>query len=354
MEIFRMLKKKIMGKDVKIIFPEGEEIRVIEAAVRLKREEIVDPILIGRREEIIKIAEASNFDISNIKVVSPDRYATTDKLVEIFFRKRNGKVTMEEAEKMVYNDPNLFGVLLVYTGLAEGMISGAVHSTADTVRPALQVIRTKPEYSIVSGLMVLQREDNVYFFADCGININPTAEQLAEIAVQSDELAKSYGFEPRIAMLSFSTNGSAKNEESEKVRKATQIVKEKYPHIMVDGEMQFDAAVRPEVGELKFPGSPVAGKANTFIFPTLDAGNIGYKIAQRLAGFEAVGPILQGLNAPVNDLSRGCVPEDIYNLTIITAHQVVAGGKSKGFVDPTEGMEPASADDDKVLGIKSF
>ncbi|NLM07038.1 MAG: phosphate acetyltransferase [Tissierellia bacterium] len=327
MRVMNLLKEKILGKNIKILFPEGHDIRIIEAAVQLKEENLLEPILMGERDEIEKAAKKGSFDISNIRIESHKQCQNIDDLAKAFFERRKGKVTLEEARDLVCKDSNLHGAMLVYTGIADGMVSGALHSTADTVRPALQVIKTNPNYSIVSGLMVMQKDDTAYFFADCGININPTAEQLAEIAAESYMTVKSYDCEPRIAMLSFSTNGSAKSEESEKVKKATQIVKEKYPYILVDGEMQFDAAIRPEVGELKFPGSPVAGKANTFIFPTLDAGNIGYKIAQRLGGFNAVGPILQGLNAPVNDLSRGCVPFDIYNLAIITASQALENGK---------------------------
>jgi phosphate acetyltransferase len=211
--------------------------------------------------------------------------------------------------------------MLVYEGKADGMVSGATHSTANTVRPALQIIKTKKGMSRVSGAMIMERKDEKYIFADCAINIDPDSETLAEIAYQSSKTAEMVGLDPKIAMLSFSTKGSAKGPMVTKVQDATDLVHQKYPDLVCDGELQFDAAVVPRVGEAKAPGSAVAGHANVFIFPELQSGNISYKVAERLGGFSAIGPVLQGLAAPINDLSRGCKTEDVYLLAILTAAQ---------------------------------
>ena len=213
--------------------------------------------------------------------------------------------------------------MLVYTGEVEGLVSGAIHSTGDTVRPALQIIKTKPGTKRTSGAFIMSKEDKRYVFADCAINPTLDAEGLAEIAIESAKTAKSFNVDPKVAMLSFSTLGSAVTEDTTKVAEATKLVKENAPELAVEGELQFDAAVVPSVAKLKAPNSKVQGDANVFVFPSLEAGNIGYKIAQRLGGFEAVGPILQGLNKPISDLSRGCNEEDVYKLAIITANQAL-------------------------------
>ena len=221
-------------------------------------------------------------------------------------------------------DENYFGTMLVYTNKADGLVSGAAHSTADTVRPALQIIKTKQGVSKTSGVFIMVREDEKYVFADCAINIAPDSNDLAEIAIESAKTAKMFGIEPRVAMLSFSTKGSAKSHETEKVAEAVTVAKERDPELTLDGEFQFDAAFVPSVAKSKAPDSQIQGDANVFVFPSLEAGNIGYKIAQRLGNFEAVGPILQGLNRPVNDLSRGCNEEDVYKLALITAAQALS------------------------------
>jgi phosphate acetyltransferase len=221
-------------------------------------------------------------------------------------------------------DENYFGTMLVYSNKADGLVSGAAHSTADTVRPALQIIKTKEGVRKTSGVFVMVREDEKYVFADCAINIAPDAQDLAEIAVESAKTARMFDIEPRVAMLSFSTKGSAKSPETEKVAAAVQEAKLRDPLLVLDGEFQFDAAFVPSVAEKKAPDSVIQGDANVFVFPSLEAGNIGYKIAQRLGNFEAVGPILQGLNRPVNDLSRGCNEEDVYKLSLITAAQALS------------------------------
>jgi len=232
-------------------------------------------------------------------------------------------VSEEDARKILL-DENYFGTMLVYSNKADGLVSGAAHSTADTVRPALQIIKTKEGIRKTSGVFVMVREDEKYVFADCAINISPDAQDLAEIAVESAKTARMFDIEPRVAMLSFSTKGSAKSPETDKVAAAVQEAKLREPLLVLDGEFQFDAAFVPSVAKKKAPDSVIQGDANVFVFPSLEAGNIGYKIAQRLGNFEAVGPILQGLNRPVNDLSRGCNEEDVYKLSLITAAQALS------------------------------
>ena len=240
-----------------------------------------------------------------------------------FIERRAGKVTEEKACALL-KDVNYFGTMLVYMGEVAGLVSGAIHSTGDTVRPALQIIKTKPGTKRTSGAFIMSKDAKRYIFADCAINPTLDSEGLAEIAIESAKTAKSFNVDPKVAMLSFSTLGSAVTEDTTKVAEATKLVKENAPELAVEGELQFDAAVVPSVAKLKAPNSKVQGDANVFVFPSLEAGNIGYKIAQRLGGFEAVGPILQGLNAPVNDLSRGCNAEDVYKLALITATQSLA------------------------------
>ncbi|KXT91425.1 Phosphate acetyltransferase [Streptococcus oralis] len=244
-------------------------------------------------------------------------------MVAALVERRKGKMTEEEAHKVLVEDVNYFGVMLVYLGLVDGMVSGAIHSTASTVRPALQIIKTRPNVTRTSGAFLMVRGTERYLFGDCAININPDAEALAEIAINSAITAKMFGIEPKIAMLSYSTKGSGFGESVDKVVEATKIAHDLRPDLEIDGELQFDAAFVPETAALKAPGSNVAGQANVFIFPGIEAGNIGYKMAERLGGFAAVGPVLQGLNKPVNDLSRGCNADDVYKLTLITAAQAV-------------------------------
>ena len=245
-----------------------------------------------------------------------------DELVEAFVARRKGKVTPEDAAKILL-DENYFGTMLVYLNKADGLVSGAAHSTADTVRPALQIIKTKEGVSKTSGVFIMVRGEEKYVFADCAINIAPDSQDLAEIAIESAKTARMFDIDPKVAMLSFSTKGSAKSPETEKVSAAVAEAKLRDPELLVDGEFQFDAAFVPSVAASKAPDSPIKGDANVFVFPSLEAGNIGYKIAQRLGNFEAVGPILQGLNQPVNDLSRGCNAEDVYKLSLITAGQAL-------------------------------
>ncbi|MDH6364750.1 phosphate acetyltransferase [Enterococcus sp. PF1-24] len=322
MELFDHLKFKIVRRKIKIAFPEATDARILGAAARLKAEELVEPILIGNKEEIAEKANARGLNAENFIILDPESYDGWDAMVEAFIERRNGKATKEDAEKTL-KDVNYFGTMLTYMGFADGMVSGAIHSTGDTVRPALQIIKTKPGVSRTSGAMIMVRgrDQEKYLFADCAINVNPTAQELAEIAVSSAATAELFDIDPKVAMMSFSTKGSAKAEEALKVVEATRIAHELAPDLCLDGELQFDAAYVSSVGQLKAPDSQVAGKATVFVFPELQSGNIGYKIAQRLGGFEAIGPILQGLNKPVSDLSRGCNEEDVYKLSIITAAQ---------------------------------
>lgn len=321
-DLFGTIKQQVTGKNVRIVLPEGEDERIIEATARLQEEGIVVPILLGNKASITEKAAALNISLENVVIRDPESDADFNELVAAFVERRKGKATEEDAKRML-KDPNYFGTMLVFTGKADGLVSGAAHSTGDTVRPALQIIKTKPGISKVAGAMIMVKEDQRYLFSDVAINIAPSAEDLAENAIVSAETASIFGIDPRVAMLSFSTKGSAKSDETEKVVVATAIAQEKAPELALDGEFQFDAAFVPSVAEKKAPGSKIKGDANVFIFPSLEAGNIGYKIAQRLGDFEAVGPILQGLNAPVNDLSRGCNAADVYHLTLITAAQAV-------------------------------
>lgn len=316
------LKLNLEGKNVKIVFPEGNDQRILTAAVELADTTYVQPIVLGAKKELEALAEQENLDLKKIETVDPADYGDKDALIDAFVERRQGKVTAEQADEIL-NDVNYFGTMLVYTGRAEGLVSGAIHSTPDTVRPALQIIKTKPGVSRTSGVFFMIREDELYVMGDCAINPELNAEELSEVAVETAKTARDFKMDPRVALLSFSTRGSAKTEETEKVKLATQYAQEKLPEVPIDGELQFDAAFVPGVAEKKAPDSALKGRANVFIFPSLEAGNIGYKIAQRLGGFEAYGPILQGLNQPVNDLSRGCSKDEVYNLALFTATQAL-------------------------------
>jgi phosphate acetyltransferase len=322
-DLFDVIKDKLSQQEKRIVFPESLDERILKAVDRLAKEKLVVPILIGNEAEIGQKASEINVDVSKCKIIDPKTYDNLELMVKAFVDRRKGKINEEDARKLLLNDENYFGTMLVYMEEADGLVSGATHSTANTVRPALQIIKTKPGVKKTSGVFIMLRGDEKLIFADCGINISPTTEDLAEIAVESALTAELFGIKPKVAMLSFSTKGSAKSEETEKVVNAIPLAKEKKSDLIIDGEFQFDAAFVPSVAEKKAPNSPIKGDANTFIFPNLDAGNIGYKIAQRLGNFEALGPILQGLNKPVNDLSRGCNEEDVYKIALITALQAL-------------------------------
>lgn len=323
MDLFEELKVEVKEKHPSIVFPEGEDERVLKAAFRLKEENILEPIVLGKRSEVEGAAKAIGKDLNNINFIDPAEAKDIDEMAQTFFERRKGKITFEDAKALLLKDVNYFGTILVYMKKADGLVSGAAHATSDTVRPALQIIKMKEGYKKTSGVFVMVKGAERYIFADCAINIAPDSNDIAETAILSNMTAKSFGVDPKIALLSFSTKGSAKSDETEKVINALEIVKERDASIAVDGELQFDAAFVPTVAEKKAKGSAIAGHANVFIFPSLEAGNIGYKIAQRLGGYDAIGPILQGLNSPVNDLSRGCNSDDVYKLALITAKQAI-------------------------------
>lgn len=320
--MFENLIEILKNNPRKIVFTEGPDPRILEAAARLKKEGFLTPILVGNKEEIKKVAKSKGFDIDGLEIADPANYPGMDEMVQTMVELRKGKMD-EDACRQALSKGNYFGTMLVKLGVADALLGGATYSTADTVRPALQLIKTKPGNNIVSSVFILVREkdgkEEMLCMGDCAINIAPEEDELVEIAIESEKTARIFGMEPKVAMLSYSTKGSGSGETVDMMINATKKVKEKCPNIAIDGELQFDAAVSPVVAETKCKGSEVAGKANTFIFPHINAGNIGYKIAQRLGGFEAYGPIMQGLNAPINDLSRGCNADEVYMMSIITA-----------------------------------
>ncbi len=319
-DFFSGIKERLSGNSKTIVLPEGTDARVLEAASRLQDEGLVKPILLGDELEVKQVATASGVNISGIAIIDPKNAPYFEELTKKFVERRNGKATLEQALEQL-KDVNYFGTMLVFTGRADGLVSGAAHSTADTVRPALQIIKTKPGISRTSGAFIMLKAEERLVFADCAITIAPTSQELAEIAVESAKTARSFGIDPRVAMLSFSTKGSAVTAETEKVSEAVIIAQSLAPDLPLDGEFQFDAAYIPKIAAKKAPDSIIQGDANVFVFPSLEAGNIGYKLTERLGGYEAIGPILQGLNAPVNDLSRGCSADDVYKLALITAAQ---------------------------------
>lgn len=320
--MFENLLAVLRANPRRLVFTEGPDPRILEAASRLHKEKILTPVLIGVPEEVETAAKNHGFDIAGIEIINPAAYAGIDEMVEKMVALRKGKMTAEDCRKAL-SKGNYFGTMLVAMGKADALLGGATYSTADTVRPALQLVKTKPGNKIVSSCFIMVRErdgqEEKYAMGDCAINITPSEDELVEIAIESARTAKAFGIDPKVAMLSYSTMGSGAGESVELVRNATAKAKAAAPDLAIDGELQFDAAFSPVVAQTKCKGSPVAGQANTFIFPDINAGNIGYKIAQRLGGFAAYGPILQGLNAPINDLSRGCDAEEVYQMSIITA-----------------------------------
>jgi phosphate acetyltransferase len=321
--MFNAMIQSLKQKKRKLVFPEGPDPRILEAASRLHKEEILEPILVGSREEIEASAGKRGISIDGIEIIDPLNFPEMDKMVQTMYEIRKGKMSLEECAAALQKS-NYFGTMLVKMGYAYGLLGGATYSTADTVRPALQIIKTKPGNKSVSSSFILNRPkagggNEIYAFGDCGIIINPSEDDLVEITIETARTARVFGLDPVVALLSFSTKGSASDATVDKMVNATKKLQSMNLDFPVDGEFQFDAAFSAEVGQRKAPGSVVPGRANTFIFPDINAGNIGYKIAQRLGGFEAYGPILQGLNAPINDLSRGCNAEEVYKMAILTA-----------------------------------
>ncbi len=327
MAFIDVIKEKAKNDVKTIVLPEGMDRRTWEGAVKAKAEGLANLIVLATPEMVKENAEG--LDISGITVIDPTNSDKTDEYIDLLveLRKKKG-LLREDAEKMVKGDFTYYGTLMIKSGDADGLVSGACHSTANTLRPALQIIKTKPGVKLVSSFFLMEVPDCVFgnkgtfVFADCGLEPNPDPEKLAAIAASSAEsYEKMTGDKPIVAMLSHSSYGSAKNDDVAKVQAAVQIAKEQYPEYLIDGELQLDAAIVPSVGASKAPDSPVAGKANVLIFPDLDAGNIGYKLVQRLAKAEAYGPVCQGIAAPVNDLSRGCSSDDIVGVIAITAVQ---------------------------------
>lgn len=334
--MFENLVEVLKNDPRKIVYTEGHDPRILESAARLKEGGFLTPLLVGKPEEVKAVAAEKGFDIEGIEILDPATYPKMDEMVAAMVELRKGKVSEDEAREMLQSG-NYFGTMLVKIGEADALLGGATYSTADTVRPALQLVKTKPGAHLVSSSFIMVRpkedgEDEILVMGDCAINIDyqdtvdkdgnvtvTAAQKLAEVAVESAKTAKIFGVDPKVAILSFSTKGSGKGGTVQLSHDATIEAQKMAPDVDIDGELQFDAAVSPVVAETKCKGSKVAGQANTFIFPTIEAGNIGYKIAQRLGGFDAYGPIMQGLNAPINDLSRGCNAEEVYVMSIITA-----------------------------------
>ncbi len=316
--MFNTLASKVKEKPFKLVYTEGFDPRILEAASRLHKEKVIIPILVGNVEEIKEVASKNNFEIDGIEIMDPCNYEKINEMADLLFELRKGKME-KDACLSACKMGNYFGTMLVKMGMADGLLGGATYSTADTVRPALQIVKTAPGNKIVSSCFIMVKDDIRYAVADCAINIKPTEDELVDIANQTVKTARVFGIDPKVAMLSYSTLGSGKGEDVDRMRNATAKILETNPDYGIVGEIQFDAAVSPTVAKIKAKGSDVAGYCNTFIFPDINAGNIGYKMGQRLGGFEAMGPILQGLAAPINDLSRGCTAEEVYKMSLITA-----------------------------------
>lgn len=328
MNFIDSIKERAKSEIKTIVLPEAEDVRVLEAASKVENEGFAKIMLIGNKEKTEKLAQENNIDISRATLVDPETSEKFEEYSQAFYELRKAKGMTEEEARKIVKEPIYFGTMMVKQGDADGLVSGAAHSTANTLRPALQILKTAPGTKLVSAFFIMDvpnceyGENGIFIFADSGLNENPNSDQLAEIAASS---AKSFeqlvGKESKVGMLSYSTYGSAKSELTEKVIEATKILKERYPEIKADGELQLDAAIVPSVAKSKAPNSNVAGQCNTLIFPDLNAGNIGYKLVQRLAKAEAYGPLCQGIAKPVNDLSRGCSSDDIVGVVAITALQ---------------------------------
>lgn len=334
MELMRQIWEKAKADKRRIVLPEGEEERNLQAAGKILKNELANVILVGSEKVIREKAASLGVNLEGAEIVDPETSDKTASYANEFYELRKKKgMTLEKADKVI-RDPLYYATMMVKLGDADGMVSGAIHTTGDLLRPGLQIIKTAPGMSVVSSTFVMNVPNSQYgesgllLFADCAVNPCPTAEELASIAISTAETAKALcGIEPKVAMLSFSTMGSAQHELVDKVRKATELAKSMRPDLEIDGELQLDAAIVKKVGDLKAPNSTVAGKANVLVFPDIQAGNIGYKLVQRFANAEAIGPICQGFAKPINDLSRGCSDDDIVNVVAVTAVQAQAQAK---------------------------
>ncbi|KAF5029468.1 Phosphate acetyltransferase [anaerobic digester metagenome] len=314
---------------MRIVLPEGVEERILRAADILARREVADIILLGDADKVGAKVSELGIALDGVQIIQPNLSPKFEEYAQAYFELRKHKGVSIERARDTMNDVTYFGTMMVHKGDAEGMVSGSINTTAHTIRPAFEFIKTKPGFSIVSSVFLMCLKDRVLAFGDCAVNPNPTAEQLAEIAINSAHTARIFGIEPRVAMLSYSTGSSGKGADVEKVIEATRIAKERAPELLLEGPLQYDAAIDMDVARTKLPGSQVAGQATVFIFPDLNTGNNTYKAVQRAAGAVAIGPVLQGLNKPVNDLSRGCTVPDIVNTVAITAIQAQA---EKGLI----------------------
>lgn len=328
MDVLKNFKKKAASNKKRIVFPEGNDERIIRAAQKVEEENLADVIILGDENQISKESAQYGVNLDGVEIINPRSNDYIEEFTEIFYELRKHKnISIEDAVKSVI-DPLYFGTMMIYTDKADGMVAGAANATSNVLRPAFQIVKTQEGISTVSSAIIVVLKDKsfgeegVFVFSDCAVNPAPNSQQLAEIAIATAETTKSLlGFEPKVAMLSFSTMGSAKHENVEKVQKAVEIAHKNAPELIIDGELQLDAAIVESVSKRKAPESKLNGDANVLVFPDLQSGNIGYKLVQRLAGADAVGPILQGLAAPINDLSRGCSVDDVVNLTAITVVQ---------------------------------
>lgn len=321
---FGAMIKKLKQSPKRIVFTEGSDPRILEAASRLLASNFLTPLLVGTQEEVEDAAEEYGYNIRGAQIIDPKKFERMDEMVELLCELRKSKNLQPDRAREILLQGNYFGTMLVKMGLADSLLGGATYTTADTIRPALQLIKAKPGHNIVSSCFILVRpsatgENEVLAMGDCAINIKPTEDELAEIAIETAKCGQIFGIDPKVAFLSYSTLGSGAGEDVDKMRNAAAKAKALNPDLPISGEMQFDAAVSPRVARTKCPDDPVAGHANVFVFPDINAGNIGYKIAQRMGNFDAYGPILLGLNSPINDLSRGCNADEVYSMAIITA-----------------------------------